>query len=113
EAAVVSRVVTVPSRSKTAMISSRSPGLALVDGDRLDEDVEPGDVDIEQDPCDRAEHGDESDEAALAEQALRRLGSRVRLQPDGEIPREHQGEQREREQELDAVLDQEDAEEER
>ena len=37
---MVSRVVTVPSRSKTAIVSSRSPGLALADCDGLDEDVE-------------------------------------------------------------------------
>ena len=70
---MVSRVVMVPSRSKTAIVSSRWPELALSDGDRLDEDMEAGDVDIEQDPCDRAEHGHEADEPALGEQALHQL----------------------------------------
>src|SRR5262249_24508723 len=113
KAAVVSRVVMVPSRSKTAMVSSDLASPASVDGDRLDEDVESGGGGIEKDPCDRAEGGNEGHEPPLAEQPLWRLGSRVRPQPDGEIPREHQGEQREREEELDAVLDQEHAKEER
>src|SRR5665213_3877347 len=107
----------VPSRSKTAIPGPWAiPALSVsttcqdVVGDQ---DRQPRNVDEEERGDDQPEKDDIGEEGGLLIEALGFLRDRVCLHADVQVPDEEEREERYRQQELDAVLDQEDAKEER